>query len=129
MSTFQILICGDDQYVIGESGEETLIAGQTWAFSGASGAIICGTVIQPSPGVPNYVATTQYSGCGECLNSTLEFITAGTPYEACVICCPCGTGSTVTSVSTPHPVWTGLNGQVVVQANAVELGGMNGLYS
>ena len=129
MSTFQILICGDDQYVIGESGRETLSPGQTWAFSGASGAIICGTVIQPSPGVPNYVATTLYDGCGECLNDTLEFITAGTPYEACVICCPCGTGSTVNSVSTPHPVWTGLNGEVVVQANAVELGGMNGLYS
>jgi len=129
MSTFQILVCTDEQIILAESGEETLSPGQTWAFSGATGEIICGTVIQPSPGVPNYSAATQYNGCGECLEETLEFMTAGTPYEACVICCPCGTGSTVNSVSTPHPVWTGLNGEVVVQASAVQLGGMNGLNS
>ena len=129
MSTFQILLCTDEEYVLGESGEETLNAGETWAFSGANGQIICGTVVAAAAGVPNYSAVTLYDGCGECLNATLEFFTAGTPYEACVICCPCGTGSTVNSVSTPHPTWTGLNGQVVVQANAVELGGMNGLYA
>jgi hypothetical protein len=129
MSTFQILVCIDEQIILAESGEETLSPGQTWAFSGATGEIICGTVVQLSPGVPNYSAATQYSGCGECLEATLEFMTAGTPYEACVICCPCGTGSTVNSVSTPHPVWTGLNGEVVVQARAVQVGGMNGLNS
>jgi hypothetical protein len=129
MSTFQILVCIDEQIILAESGRETLSPGQTWAFSGATGEIICGTVVQPSPGVPNYSATTRYSGCGQCLEATLEFMTAGTPYEACVICCPCGTGSTVNSVSTPHPVWTGLNGEVVVQASAVQLGGMNGLNS
>ena len=129
MSTFQILLCTDEEYVLGESGRETLSPGQTWAFSGANGQIICGTVVQAAQGTPNFSAMTQYSGCGPCLQTITTFITAGTPYEACVICCPCGTGSTVNSVSTPHPIWTGLNGQVVVQANAVELGGMNGLYS
>ena len=53
--------------------------------------------------------------------------TAGTPYEACVICCPCGTGSTVTSVSTPHPVWTDNYGIEVTQLSAIALGGINGL--
>ena len=128
MSTFQILVCTNEQIILGESGRETLNPGETWAFSGASGEIICGTVIEPSPGVPNYSAVTQYSGCGECIESTVEFLTAGTPYETCVICCPCGTGTTVNSVATPHPVWTGINGEVVVQAGAVQLGGQNGLY-
>lgn len=128
MSTFQILTCTDEQYVLGESGEETLNPGETWAFSGASGEIICGTVVEPIIGVPNYSAVTLYSGCGECLQDTLEFITAGTPYETCVICCPCGTGTTVNSVSTPHPTWTNGSGDVVIQASAVQLGGMNGLY-
>ena len=52
---------------------------------------------------------------GESETDTLEFITAGTPYETCVICYNCGSGTTVNSVTTPHPVWTGLNGEVVVQ--------------
>ena len=128
MSTFQILICTDEQYVLGESGRETLNPGETWSFSGASGEIICGTVIQPSVGVPNYSAVTQYDGCGDCLENTLEFITAGTLYETCVICCPCGTGTTVNSKSTPHPTWTNGSGDVVIQASAVQLGGENGLY-
>jgi len=129
MSTFQILLCTDEQPILVESGRETLNAGETWSFSGASGEIICGTVVQASQGIPNYSAVTLYDGCGDCLADTLEFITAGTSYTTCVICCPCGTGTTVNTVSTPHPTWIGLNGQVVVQGNAVELGGMNGLYS
>ena len=129
MSTFQILLCTDEQYILGESGEETLNPGETWAFSGANGQLICGTVVEAAIGIPNYSAVTLYEGCGDCLEETLVFITANTPYEACVICCPCGTGSTVNSVSTPHPVWTGIYGEIITQGNAVQLGGMNGLNS
>lgn len=129
MSTFQILLCTNENYVLGESGRETLNPGETWAFSGANGQIICGTVVQAAVGIPNYSAVTLYDGCGECLEETLTFMSAGTPYEACIICSPCCSGGTVNSVATPHPVWTGLNGEVITQLSAVQLGGMNGLNS
>jgi hypothetical protein len=65
------------------------------------------------------------NGCNECLNG----FSAGTEYTSCIICCPCGTGSTVTESIVPHPVATNLFGQSVVQLNAVQLGGSNGLYA
>jgi hypothetical protein len=53
---------------------------------------------------------------------------ANTEYFECVICCDCGsTGSTVTRVSPPHPVWTDGYGTPVTQMNMVTLGGMFGL--
>jgi hypothetical protein len=53
---------------------------------------------------------------------------AGTEYIECVICCDCGaSGSTVTQVSPPHPVWTDGYGTSVTQLNMVTLGGMFGL--
>ena len=51
-------------------------------------------------------------------------ITANTDYNVCVTC----SGTTYT-VETEHPVWTGLYGETIIQANAVQLGGRNGLYS
>lgn len=129
MSTFQILLCTNDpQYILGESGVETLSVGETWGFSGANGELVCGTVVAPSVGIPNYSAATLYDGCGSCLEGTLTFFTAGTPYETCVVCYS-ATGNTVFSVATPHPTWTDNYGNPVVQADAVQLGGMNGLYS
>jgi len=68
---------------------------------------------------------SNYSTCDECLNG----FSAGTDYTSCTICCPCGTGSTVTESIVPHPVATNLFGQTVIQLNAVQLGGQNGLYS
>jgi hypothetical protein len=61
-----------------------------------------------------------------------EFLTTprsgGTEYIECVICCDCGaSGSTVTQVSPPHPVWTDGYGVPVTQLNMVTLGGMFGL--
>ena len=53
---------------------------------------------------------------------------AGTDYTACLVCCPCSSGSTVTAVEVPHAVWTNGEGEVVVQLNSVQLGGQNGLY-
>jgi hypothetical protein len=53
---------------------------------------------------------------------------AGSEYFECVICCDCGsTGSTVTQVSPPHPVWTDGYGTEVRQLNMVTLGGIHGL--
>jgi len=54
---------------------------------------------------------------------------AGTEYFDCRICCECGaTGTTVTQVSPPHPVWTDGYGTSVTQMNMITIGG-NGLNS
>ena len=125
MSTFQILLCTNEpQYILGEEGVRTLNPGETWAFSGASGEILCGTVIEPSPGVPNYSAVTQYDGCFDCLSANTESFESNPEYEVCVSC----SGNTYT-VQTPHPVWTNLYGEPVTQMDAVVLGGVNGLNS
>jgi hypothetical protein len=63
------------------------------------------------------------NGCNECLNG----FSAGTESTICVVCCPCTTGETITSVSAPHPTWTNGQGQAIVQLNAITLGGPNGL--
>jgi hypothetical protein len=68
---------------------------------------------------------SNYSTCEECLNG----FSAGTEYTSCTICCPCGTGTTVSTVSTPHPVWSNFQGQPIILLDAVQLGGMNGLNS
>lgn len=54
-------------------------------------------------------------------------VSAGTEYFDCQICCPCESGGTITSVTVPHPVWTGIYGNAVTLLDAVQLGGMNGL--
>ena len=124
MSTFQILLCTNQEPVIVESGEETLTPGTTWSFSAETGILICGTVVEPVVGIANYRATTEYDGCVECLEDIIPPITANTVYNVCVTC----SGTTYT-VETEHPVWTGLYGETIIQANAVQLGGRNGLYS
>lgn len=55
-------------------------------------------------------------------------VSAGTEYTVCLICCPCDSGGTITSVAVPHPTWTTQYGQSIIQANMVLLGG-NGLNS
>ena len=35
--------------------------------------------------------------------------------------------NTVVKIIPPHPVWTGIEGNDVIQMNAVTLGGINGL--
>lgn len=62
------------------------------------------------------------NGCDECLFG----FSAGTEYEACNICWD-GTGFTSTVVTVPHPSYTNQFGQTVVQLDAIQLGGMNGL--
>jgi hypothetical protein len=39
------------------------------------------------------------------------------------------TGTTVVSVSVPHPTYSNLTGGTIVQLNLVQMGGLNGLYS
>jgi hypothetical protein len=132
MAIFQILICEDNKYAYVESGRETLLSGQTWAFTGLTGQIICGTIIEESSlGVPNYTASTEYDGCGDCLSATTEYFTANTIQDICVILCddPASGGTIATQVDAPHPVWTGLYGEQITQGNAVVLGGPNGLNS
>jgi hypothetical protein len=63
------------------------------------------------------------NGCNECLYG----FSAGTESTICVVCCPCTTGETISSVSAPHPTWTNGQGQAVIQLNAITLGGPNGL--
>ena len=63
------------------------------------------------------------NGCEQCLNG----FTAGTESSICVVCCPCTTGATITSVSAPHPTWTNNFGQSVYLLDAITLGGPNGL--
>ena len=68
-----------------------------------------------------------YIDCENCLTGFITK-TANTIYEACVVCCPCESGETITSVSVPHPTFTDLYGNPVIQGNAVLIGG-NGLNS
>ena len=68
-----------------------------------------------------------FTSCINCYKN--QTVTAGTEYTVCVICCPCDTSATVTSVPVPHPVWTSTDGKAVVQSNMVVLGGPNGLNS
>jgi hypothetical protein len=122
MSTFVILLCNEDnQYAYVDEGRETLSPGETWSFSGDGGQLICGTVVETSTVPPNYSAVSQYEGCGDCISATTLYFTANTIYTECVIC-----EGTSTTVGVPHPTWTDNYGNVVVQGNAVLLGG-NGL--
>jgi hypothetical protein len=62
------------------------------------------------------------NGCNECLYG----FSAGTESTSCQICWD-GSGYTATVVSVPHPSYTNQFGQTVVQLDAIQLGGMNGL--
>jgi len=70
-----------------------------------------------------------YFNCTICnQNTTDPARSAGTEVFVCEICCDCGaTGSTITQVSPPHPVWTDGYGTAVTQLNMIVLGGINGL--
>jgi hypothetical protein len=76
-------------------------------------------------GIINQLVSSNFSlenGCNECLYG----FSAGTESTACNICWD-GSGYTATVVSVPHPTWTNQFGQAVVQLDAIQLGGMNGL--
>jgi len=98
-------------------------------FNGVCGCYISTPNVDPSPITLDPQQVPVYVSCDDCLPSLAEFPrTGGTEYTVCVICCPCLSGATVTSVVVPHPVWTDNRGIEVIQASAVQLGGQNGLY-
>jgi hypothetical protein len=86
-------------------------------------------------GAQSFTPQNYYFNCPQCAfdnQSADQRIarSANTEYNACVICCDCGsTATTVNSVATPHPVYTDGFGTPVTQLNMVVLGGINGLNS
>jgi hypothetical protein len=91
----------------------------------------CYGLLNTCPLEPNFTTINPvetYYNCVECLNNNTRFPrSGGTESLICVICCDCGsTGSTITQVAPPHPVWTDGYGTEVTQMNMVTLGG-NGL--
>jgi hypothetical protein len=72
--------------------------------------------------VSKYLSSAPFPDCETCKNG----FSAGTESTACNICWD-GTGYTATVVSVPHPSYTNQFGQTVVQLDAIQLGGMNGL--
>lgn len=100
-------------------------------FSGSSEEYIgCFNFVSFSNAANQYQITQSSEGYTTCYNCRVPNIptSAGTAYYECRICCPCSTGSTATSLAVPHPVYSNQYGQDVVQLNAVQLGGENGLY-
>ena len=97
---------------------------------------LCRTIVDVCPLTPigNLLSVTQqYLNCNICTIFNPrpapfpDAYSAGTEYFSCQICCPCGTGTTITSTSVPHPIWTGIQGNSVTLLDMVQLGGMNGL--
>jgi hypothetical protein len=123
MAIFEFIPCTDSQIIpVDISG--TPIVGEVYLATGETGQVICGVIGDSTIGTPQYTATTLFDSCYDCLNAITPSLTANTIYEMCVTC----SGDTYT-VEVPHPVWTGLYGESIMQGNAVELGGRNGLNS
>ena len=86
-------------------------------------------------GAQSFTPQNYYFNCPQCAfdnqsDNQRMARSANTEYNACVICCDCGsTATTVNSVTTPHPVYTDGFGTPVTQLNMVVLGGINGLNS
>jgi hypothetical protein len=59
----------------------------------------------------------------------MGLISGGTYYLCDAVTCDGNTWTATTVTNTPHPVWTNNTGGTIVQLTAVQLGGMNGLYS
>jgi hypothetical protein len=121
---YELKLCINDEVIPVEFDRSTPTLGATFSATGSTGEIVCGIVGSTTLGISNYTASTEYESCYECLSATTPTIMANEPYEVCVTC----SGSTFT-VEPPHPVWTGLYGETIIQENAVLLGGSNGLYS
>ena len=126
MANFILEQCSSsNQFTVGFGVSFTPITGQTYSFSnGLTGETICGTVISGTASPTTYSAMTLYDNCHECIIDIPR--SANTEENICIeICDP--SGNTVTSVPSPHPVWTDGYGTPVTQLNAITLGGQNGL--
>jgi hypothetical protein len=101
-----------------------------YSVSAINGNCFTITNVCPIPlTVEGFTPVAFYFNCFICSTENQNRVrVAGTEYFECVICCDCGaTGSTVTQVTPPHPVWTDGYGNAVTQLNMVSLGGMFGL--
>jgi hypothetical protein len=92
----------------------------------------CSTILNTCPLPGDYPTITPYAfylNCETCTFDNTRFPrNAGPETLLCVeICGPSGT--TVTQVSPPHPVWTDAYGTAVTQLNMITLGGPDGLNS
>ena len=112
-------------FIVGFGESFNPIVGEIYSFSnGLTGETICGNVISITPSSTTYSAMTLYDNCHECIIDIPR--SANTEENICIeICGP--SGNTVTSVPSPHPVWTDNYGTEVTQLNAITLGGQNGL--
>jgi hypothetical protein len=108
-------------YIV-DDREYSLNSEEVWLIENSVGDNFCGVVSASTSENASYTAVTIHTDCSTCA------VSAGTPYETCLVCCPCESGSTITSVSTPHPTWSNQYGTSVIQSNMVLLGG-NGLNS
>jgi hypothetical protein len=95
-------------------------------FSGASLQYVgCFSFVEFTNSSNQYQITSneEYTSCYNCRVVNIP-TSAGTIYYDCIIC-----DTTATTVNPPHPVYSNQFGQDVVQLNAVQLGGENGLYN
>jgi hypothetical protein len=96
-------------------------------FSGVSAQYVgCFEFISFTNATNQYQITNvgiEYTSCYNCSVVNIPS-SAGTIYYSCVIC-----DTTATTVNPPHPVYSNMYGQDVVQLNAVQLGGTYGLYN
>jgi hypothetical protein len=96
-------------------------------FSGASLEYVgCFVFVSFTNAANQYQITnvgTEYTSCYNCSVVNIPS-SAGTIYYECRIC-----DGVATTINPPHPVYSNLYGQDVVQLNAVQLGGENGLYN
>jgi hypothetical protein len=123
MAVFEFISCTNEQVTLVEfSGSPSV--GTIYRATGVTGSEICGIVGSSSVERPRYTAVTEYDSCVECLEFIIPVISANTEYDVCVNC----SGNTFT-IEVEHPVWSGLYGESVIQLNAVQLGGRNGLNS
>lgn len=61
------------------------------------------------------------------VEDALAPLSAGTATKVCLAYYDCEGNMTNVSIEPPHPTYTNEFGKAVVQLNAVELGGINGL--
>jgi hypothetical protein len=101
--------------------------GLTYEIQFGSETPFCATFEGLSPtGVTNYFYVSgPFLDCEDCVSPPP--ISAGTEVFMCVV--ECGVSGDTVSISPPHPTYLNGFGKAVVQLDAVELGGTNGLNS
>jgi hypothetical protein len=100
-----------------------IFSGIAYSFSGENGTVLCGEVIELSESLTsNYTGISYYiGGCSECMDDNTIYVN----YEY-TLCTPNCSGDTI-ELTLPHPVWTTNYGMNVVQQNAAQIGGIDGL--